>query len=94
MHFDDRVVDAVFERTLFLVILSSFDCLSPHSEGATFYLILSVNIDSDRIKTTTNHNHHPLVISIIFFSFLTIDGAVTAQSTSDDDYVPRRQDTV
>ena len=36
MHFDDRAVDAVFEQTLSLVILSSFGCLSPHSEGATF----------------------------------------------------------
>ena len=36
LHFDDRAVDAVFEQTLSLVILSSFGCLSPHSEGAIY----------------------------------------------------------
>jgi len=59
MHFDDRVVDAVFERALSLVILSSFDCLSPHSEGAklTFYLILWNDMkwnDSDTVILGVN----------------------------------------
>ena len=70
MHFDDRAVDAVFERTLSLVILSSFGCLSPHSEGATFYLIFYVliRIESNRIETTTNHNDDALFFILLLLS--------------------------
>ena len=58
LHFDDRAVDAVFEQTLSLVILSSFGCLSPHSEGAILFyekhLFLEMNKHKEAAAQYTN----------------------------------------
>ena len=53
MHFDDRAVDAVFERTLSLVILSSFGCLSPHSEGAILFYEKHLFLEMNKLKEPT-----------------------------------------
>ena len=42
--FDDRVIGALFEWTLVPRPGLSLDCLSPHSEGAIFWLILNLHI--------------------------------------------------
>ena len=50
LHFDDRAVDAVFEQTLSLVILLSFGCLSPHSEGAILFYEKHLFLEMNKLK--------------------------------------------
>ena len=50
LHFDDRAVDAVFEQTLSLVILLSFGCLSPHSEGAILFYEKHLFLERNKVK--------------------------------------------
>ena len=53
LHFDDRAVDAVFEQTLSLVILLSFGCLSPHSEGAIIFYEKHLFLERNKLKEPT-----------------------------------------